>query len=124
MEVKIDFADLDARLDEVPVPPGNYDSLDAAEKRLCWTNASEGSEGKAALQCLDIANKGDEPDTVLSDVKGFEISLDRKKMLVLKDESFFVFDSDVKGAGLNDPKALSKSAVDLSHWTIYDQSPR
>ncbi len=83
-EVKIEFADLDARLDEVPVPPGNYDSLDATDKRLCWTNTSFVPEPKAALQCLDIANKGDEPETVLADVKGYEISLDRKKMLVLK----------------------------------------
>ena len=115
-EVKIDFADLDSRLDEVPAPPGNYDSLNATEKRLCWTN--EGPEHKAALQCFDIANKGDEPDTVLSDVKGYDISLDRKKLLVYKGDSFFVFDSDVKGAGLADPKALAKSTVDLSHWTI------
>jgi tricorn protease len=118
LEVKIDFTGLDLRLNEVPVPPGNYDSLDAADKRLCWTNASEGAEGNAALQCLDIANKGDEPDTVLSGVKGFEISLDRKKMLVLKGDNFFVFDSDVRGAGLYDPKTLAKSAVDLSHWMI------
>jgi tricorn protease len=120
-EVKIDFADLDSRLDEVPVPPGNYDSLDATEKRLCWTNwtdASDDPERKAALQCLDIANKGDEPDTVLSDVKGYEISLDRKKMLVYKHDDFYVFDSEVKGAGLSDAKTLAKNAVDLSHWTI------
>ncbi len=117
-EVKIEFADLDSRLNEVPAPPGNYDSLQATEKRLCWMNGGDGPEHKAALQCFDIANKGDEPDTVLSDVKGYDISLDRKKMLVYKGDNFYVFDSDVKGAGLSDPKALAKSTVDLSHWTI------
>jgi tricorn protease len=116
-EVKIDFADLDSRLDEVPVPPGNYDSLQATDKRLCWTNAN-GSDHKTALQCLDIANKGDEPDTVMSDVKGFELSLDRKKVMIHKDDNFYVVDSDAKGAGLSDGKALAKSEVDLSHWTI------
>src|SRR5262249_24035929 len=34
--VNIDFADLASRLNEVPVPPGNYSDLEAAEKRLCW----------------------------------------------------------------------------------------
>ena len=116
-EVKIDFADLDSRLNEVPVPPGNYDSLSATEKRLCWTNTN-GSDHKAELQCFDIANKGDEPDTVLPDIKGYEISLDRKKVLVYKGDTFYVFDSDVKGAGLSDGKAMAKSAVDFSHWTI------
>jgi tricorn protease len=117
-EVKIDFTDLDSRLDEVPVPAGNYDSLGATDKRLCWTNSSGGPEPKAAVQCLDIANKGDEPVTVLSDVKGFEISFDRKKMLVVKGDNFYVLDSDVKPAALSDAKALAKSEVNLSHWTI------
>jgi len=117
-EVKIDFADLQSRVDEVPVPPGNYRSLDATEKRLCWINSGDGPESKAALQCLDIANKGDEPDTVLSDVKGYENSLDLKKMMVHKDDEFYVFDSGVKGKELSDAKTLAKSAADLSHWTI------
>ena len=116
-EVKIDFTDLDSRLDDVPAPPGNYDSLQATDKRLCWTNASD-PDHKQELQCYDIANKGDEPDTVMSDVKGYEISLDRKKMLVYKGDNFYVFDADVKGAGLSDAKTLAKSVVDLSHWTI------
>jgi tricorn protease len=117
-EVKIEFADLDSRVDEVPVPPGNYGSLGATEKRLCWTSTGDGPEPKVALQCLDIANKGDEPDTVLPDVKGYEISLDRKKVLVRKGDDFYVFDSGVKGADLADAKKLAKGAVDLSHWTM------
>jgi len=117
-EVKIDFSDLETRVDEVPVPPGNYDSLQATDKRLCWSNTNYVPEPKAALQCLEIANKGDEADTVLADVKGYEISLDRKKMLVYKSDGFYVFDSDVKGKDLSDAKTLAKSAVDLSHWTI------
>jgi tricorn protease len=51
-------------------------------------------------------------------VKGFEISLDRKKMLVGKGDNFYVFDADVKGGGLSDGKALAKSEVNLSHWAI------
>jgi tricorn protease len=116
--VTIDFTGLDARLDAAPAPPGNYESLQATEKRLCWLNRSDEVEPKMALQCLDIANKGDDPDTVMADVKGYEISLDRKKMLVAKDDSFFVFDTDVKAAALADPKALPKAAIDLAHWAI------
>ena len=52
-----------------------------------------------ALQCLDIANKGDEPDTVMGDVKGFEISADRKKILMRKGDDFYILDSDVKPRG-------------------------
>ncbi len=117
-EVKIDFTDLASRLSEVPVPPGNYDNLQATDKRLCWLNASDDSHEHMGLQCLDIANKGDEPDTVMNEVKGFEISADRKKMLVRKAEEFHILDGEAKGASLTDPKALAKTAVNLSRWTI------
>ncbi len=117
-EVKIDFTGIADRLMEVPVPPGNYGSLQAAAKRLCWLNASDEIHPKMTLQCLNIENKGDEPDTVMADVKGFEISLDRKKMLVHKGDDFYVFDTDVKGSALKDAKTVAKAKVDLAHWEM------
>lgn len=122
-EVKIDFSDLPSRLSEVPAPAGNYGSLQTTEKRLCWLNSSDDSGEHLALQCLDIANKGDDVETVLGDIKGFEISLDRKKTLVAKGDDFYILDSDVKAGALGDPKALPKAAINLSHWTI-DTNPR
>jgi tricorn protease len=116
--VTIDFNDLDARLDAVPAPPGNYEALQAADKRLCWLSSSDEVEPKKALECLDIANKGDEPETVLGEVKGYEISLDRKKVLIAKGDNFFILDSDVKAAAFGDAKALSKATIDLSHWAL------
>ncbi len=117
-EVKIDFTDIDSRLTEVPVPPGNYRSLEAAEKRLCWLNASDERQPKLALQCLAIDNKGDEPDAVMADVKAYELSLDRKKILIHKTDDFYVVDSDAKASGLSDAKVLAKAKLDLSHWTM------
>jgi len=118
-EVKIDFADLASRLTELPAPAGNYFGLQATEKRLCYGNAGDMRGEHIALQCLDIANKGDEPDTVMGDVKGFEISSDRKKMLIAKADNFYIFDSDVKAT--SDPKALAKAALNLSRWQIHVQ---
>ncbi|HEY1902051.1 MAG TPA: S41 family peptidase [Terracidiphilus sp.] len=117
-EVKIDFTDLPARLSEVPAPPGNYDGLQATDKRLCWLNASDDQGEHLALECLDIANKGDEVETVAPEVKNYEISLDRKKILIAKGDDFYIFDSDVKSGGFSDPKALSKAAINLSRWVI------
>ncbi|MGA7159352.1 MAG: S41 family peptidase [Acidobacteriaceae bacterium] len=121
--VTIDFTDISARLTKVPAPAGNYDNLQLTDKRLCWLNHSDDIRAKLTLQCLDIANKGDNPDTVMSDVRGFEISLDRKKMLVSKEKNFYIFDSDVKGSSLNDAKNLSKAELNLSHWT-FSTNPR
>jgi tricorn protease len=122
-EVKIDFTDLASRVDELPAPPGNYDGLEATDKRLCWLNASDEENPKLALQCFDIANKGDAPETVLGDVKSFEISLDRKKMLIAKEDSFYIVDSAAKASELADPKVLPKTKIDLSHWAI-ETNPR
>jgi tricorn protease len=116
--VNIDFTDLPSRLSEVPVPAGNYSSLQATEKRLCWLQQDEEVPPKSALQCLDIANKADPPETVLSDVKQYEISLDRKKLLVNKDEDFYILASDVKASALADPKAMPKAKMDMTHWTF------
>jgi tricorn protease len=122
-EVKIDFTDLASRLSEVPAPPGNYDRLQAAEKRLCWLNASDETREHRSLQCFDIANKGDEVNTLLPDVKGYEISSDRKKMLVRKGDDFLILDADAKGSSLSDAKALAKATINLSHWT-FSTTPR
>jgi tricorn protease len=122
-EVKIDFTDLASRLSQVPAPSGNYGDLQASGTRLCWLSASDEAEPKAALQCLDIANKGDEPDTLLADVKDYEISLDRKKMLVHKGDEFLVLDSAAKGSGLADPKVTAKATINLSRWT-FSTDPR
>jgi tricorn protease len=122
-EVRVEFADLTARVQEVPAPAGNYDSLQMTDKRLCWLSSSDESDPKATLQCLDIANKGDEIETISGDVKSFEISLDRRKLLLAKEHEFFIFDSDIKGAASNDPKVMGKAQINLSRWT-YATNPR
>jgi tricorn protease len=117
-EVKIDFNDMALRLSEVPAPPGNYGNLQATEKRLCWLSDPDNTQKHLAVQCLDLANNGDDVDTVMSDVKNFEISGNRKKLLIRKGDDFFIFDSDVKPAALADPKALAKSSINLAAWTF------
>lgn len=122
-EVKIDFNNLAARLTEVPAPAGNYDSLQATEKRLCWVNSTNEPGAKYSLQCLDIANKGDEPETVTSGIDTYEISQDHKKMLIKKGEQFLIFDADIKASGMGDPKAVAKAEINLSRWML-DTDPR
>jgi tricorn protease len=122
-EVKIDFTDLAARLEEVPAPSGNYHDLQVTDKRLCWLDDSDETTPKSALQCLDIANKGDELDNIANDVKGFEISLDRKKLGLAKEHDFYILDADVKAGTINDAKAMGKAQINLSRWA-FTTNPR
>jgi tricorn protease len=117
-DVNIEFSDLTARVQEVPAPAGNYDDLQMTDKRLCWLSYPDEPDPKASLQCLDIANKGDEVETISGDVKNFEISLDRKKLLLAKEQhEFFIYDADIKPAALNDAKVSGKAQINLSRWT-------
>jgi tricorn protease len=126
--VTIDFDDIASRLREVPVPPGNYEDLSATDKRLCWQDVEGQLPHKRSLECVDIDNKtenpnevmkkGDRPYLVTGDVKGYEISQDRKKMLVQKDDDFFIFDSDVTAKSLGDSKVMKEGKIDLSPWSI------
>jgi tricorn protease len=118
-DVKIDFTDLQSRLREVPTPPGNYDNLQITDKRLCWLDGSDEAPRKLSLKCLDIANKGDEAETIASDIKNFEISLDRKKLLVTKPRNFYIVDSSAGAAAFADPKALEKATINVSAWSFF-----
>ena len=122
-DVKIDFTNLTARLEEVPTPPGNYHDLQITDKRLCWLDDSDEPTPKSALQCLDIANKGEDFDIVAGDVKNFEVSQDRKKLLLAKEHDFFILDADVKAGTINDGKAMAKAQINLSRWS-FTTNPR
>lgn len=115
VKVAIEFDGLADRLSEVPAPPGNYFSLEAGEKQLCWLSRGDEAQPKTALECLAVANNGDKPATVMPKVRDFEISMNRKKMLVSEGENFYVLDAAARPA---DPKELAKNKIDLSHWQM------
>lgn len=117
--VSIDFTDIASRLSEVPVPPGNYSSLQATDKRLCWLDSTTAADAKLNLQCLEIANKGEAPETVWGEVLWYEVSEDRKKMMVRKSpEDFFILDAEVKPPAIADAKAMAKAKIDMAKWTL------
>ena len=119
VKVEIDLDGLVARLEEVPVPPGDYSDLAVAGKRLCWIAvARAGEQTHRSLECLEIANKGEKPDTVMEDVRGFEVSGDGKKMLIAKQNDLYVVDATAKGSALKDSKALTETQVDLKSWSF------
>lgn len=116
--VEIDLNGIAERLEEVPVPPGNYSDLALAGKRLCWINHDSADPAKDTLECVAIANKGDKPEALLDGVKGFEVSGDGKKIMVHKQNDLFVFDSGVTAAAIKDPKTMTDAQIDLKRWNF------
>jgi tricorn protease len=125
-KVEIDLDGLAARLYEVPVPPGNYDSLTAAEDRLFWLSTQPGVENDAmALVTVPFDPEKTEPKPVLTDVEDYDLSADGKKLMLRKGDDFYVFDvaDAVAGEDLLSDKELAKAKVDLAGWT-FPVSPR
>ena len=118
VKVDIDLDGIQSRLMEVPAPPGNYDSLTVAGKRLCWINQDGDNPDKNTLECLDIANKGDKPDSVFDGVREFEVSADDKKLMVHTKTDIYVFDATAKDGTAKTPKAMAETKVDLSGWSF------
>jgi tricorn protease len=117
-KVEIDLDGIAARLEDVPAPPGNYRDLDTTGKRLCWINRNPSEPAKTALECLDVANKGDKPESMMDGVRSFELSADGKKLLIRKQNDLYVVDASLHEAALKTPKTLTDSRVDLKDWTF------
>ncbi|HEV2851309.1 MAG TPA: S41 family peptidase [Thermoanaerobaculia bacterium] len=113
-KVEIDLDRLAERLFEVPVPPGNYEDLTANDERLFWVSVEPGTEEeKASLLTVAFDPEKTEPATVVEEVDGYALSADGEKLLVQKEDAFYVFD-----AGETGPEELEKAQVDLSGWNF------
>jgi tricorn protease len=116
--VVIEFDGLIERTREVPAPPGNYNGLSTDGKRLYFVSRDTGVDRKSALKSLAIENKGAQPDTVLEDIKFYDLSLDRKKLLVQKGNDILVFEASGKP-----PADTAKATVNLKDW-MFSLDPR
>jgi tricorn protease len=115
--VVIETDGLMARLWELPVPAGNYSGLTAAAKHLFFTARAPGFEVKPKLMRLEITPQDPKAKVFMEEVKSWELSANRKKMLLRKDDSFYVVP-----AGGDAPAKLEK-AVPLDRWS-FSISPR
>jgi tricorn protease len=107
---------LTERLFEVPVPAGNYDHLSTDGKRLYFVVADSAVGAKKALRSVAIEAVGLTPPTVetfFEDLRDYQLSLDRKKILLRRANELWVVD-----AGAKAPNELAKFAVSLKDWTI------
>jgi tricorn protease len=86
----IDFDGFEHRAVVLPMQAGNYGSMAAVEGKLIFhRNPNTGSgDTKRPLMFYDLKER--EEKTIIDDVNGFELSADRKKLLVWKDRRMSV----------------------------------
>jgi tricorn protease len=120
-KVEIDLDGLASRLYEVPVPPGNYESLRAGEDHLFWVSVQPGVEDDMrALEAVPFDWEKPEPKPLLADLEDYDLSADGKRLMIRKTDDLYVLDAQEATAGddLLTDKELEKARVDLSKWTF------
>jgi tricorn protease len=110
---KVDLTNLATRLLEVPVPPGNYDSLSVDAKRLYLLDRDTEPQSKRALKTLAIDANKPELETFLDDVRSYELSADGKKILVRREKDYLVLDAAAKAPGAPE---LAKKVLPVRDW--------
>ncbi len=112
VQVKIDFKGIQERVIPVPVPAANYSDLAANKGYLFWTEFESGARSKRILKALKIQNKDIQAKKLLDNVRRFELSANGEKLLVRRNDDFYVIPA-------NDapPSKLDKHKVSLKGWT-------
>ncbi|MBC9928865.1 S41 family peptidase [Chitinophaga qingshengii] len=84
-EVKIDLDNMEARLYELPVEPGNYSRLMAVKGKVLYNNAPNtgAAEGPSTLKYFDLENR--EEKDIIKGAGQYQVSADGKKILVTGD---------------------------------------
>jgi len=113
VEVAIDFAGLQDRIYEVPLPVGVYSGLALNEKFLFVIDRESRAAGRAKLQAVEVKNRDVKAKILVEDIRDFELSADGKKILVQKGQDLYVIE-----AGGNAPASLPEKKIDLSSWTF------
>lgn len=110
-EVRIELDGIEQRITAVPVPPGNYGDLQATKKALFWTERATGTFTRN-LRAAKITRDEIEVETVAEEIRGYEISLDGKSLLLRKGDALHIVDAKPAKAD------LKESAVDLHAWSL------
>jgi tricorn protease len=85
---KVDLEGLTDRVVQLPVPVASYFHLTPVGESLYYLRRSA-KDAKPSLAVYDLAQR---KETTLGNVSGYEISFDRKKMLVAKEGSYYLID--------------------------------
>ena len=109
----VDWAGLQQRLFEVPLPGGNYLALQHDGKRLYFM---EQEGGKTSLKTLAIDDSGAQPEVFAADVREFALSGNGKKVYFQKTGREGAGDMFIVDAGAKAPPDVSRAAVSLANW--------
>lgn len=102
-DVKIDLDGISSRLIALPVEPAQYFNIQSADGNIYYMRSSANSE-ESSINMFKLKDKKEE---VLGNFEMYQISADKKKMVVVKNKKYSIID-------LPKGKIQSETSVDLS----------
>jgi tricorn protease len=113
ISIQIDRKNIQQRIREVPVDPGNLAHLEVNDQALFWIERGESYRSPSHLKAVKIGNKDIKAVTVLEGIRSYEMTPNKKKMMVRKGNSFYVLDAAPRK--ITD---LKKGEVNLQGWSF------
>ena len=111
--VDIEIDGITRRVQRVPVVAGNLSALAVGKDALYWTARTSGPNPQLHLMGLEIGSDDAEPIEMVDNVRSFELSQNREKLLVRRNDDFFVVN-----AAAREVSALNDNKLDLSNWSF------
>ncbi|MBM7074216.1 PDZ domain-containing protein [Shewanella sp. 202IG2-18] len=104
---KVDWNGLEERLWQVPVKAGGLNDLNVTDKGLYYKQGKD-------LKFVAFGDSKPKVDSVAKGIRGYDISSDRKKLIVQNGNKSLVIVNTVAKM----PKDLSKNTVQVKGWTF------
>ena len=110
--VKIDQEGIQSRIEEVPIPAGNYNGLAVNDKAIYMMASGTGINSTSNLKVVKITNEDVKAKDFANGVSGFELTQNGKKMLVRKGRAYYMVDA---GTGKT---SLENAKISFSGWKV------
>lgn len=111
--IAVDLEGIARRVARVPVPSGNYGNLAVTKQALFVSSRGSGPDADTHLIAVEIEAEDVETQTVVEEIRSFELSQDGEKILVRKGGDLYVIDA--RPTKVDD---LTDAEVDLGGWAF------
>ena len=115
IETEVDWKGLAYRLWQVPVPAGNYSSLQMADDKFYLLDTT--TSGKSSLKVVKFDPLSPKVDTFAKDVGEYQLSQDSSKLFIRK-QSKHGSEMLIVDAGDKLPKKLTNANVQTNLWQL------
>lgn len=116
VNVKVDPEGLQARIAEFPVSAAEYRQIVSVGNKLYYGKRKGDEKGKLCMFDLEK-----QKETELADINGFEISADRKKILVSQNGSYSIADLPTTKPDFSERLNLSDMKINVDHAAEWAQ---